>query len=40
VRATSAFIEAEFVCIPRPLERSERPDGGPLKYRVKFRTNV
>ena len=24
----------EFVCIPRPLERSEGNDGGPLRYRV------
>ena len=37
VRATSDAIEAEFVCIPRPIERSQRPDGGPLNYRVKFR---
>jgi alkaline phosphatase D len=40
VRATSEFIETEFVCIPRPLERSDRPDGGALSYRVKFRTSV
>jgi alkaline phosphatase D len=40
VRATSGFIETEFVCIPRPVERSEHPDGGPLNYRVKFRTEV
>lgn len=38
VRATSKWIEAEFVCIPRPIKRSDRPDGGPLLYRVKFRT--
>jgi alkaline phosphatase D len=37
VRATSQAIETEFVCIPRPLERSERDDGGPLNYRVRFR---
>jgi len=36
VRATSQAIETEFVCIPRPLERSDREDGGPLNYRVKF----
>ena len=29
VRATSQSIETEFVCIPRPLERSNRDDGGP-----------
>jgi alkaline phosphatase D len=38
VLATSEFIETEFVCIPRPLERSDRADGGPLSYRVKCRT--
>ena len=28
-------IESEFVCIPRPLERSVGADGGPLRYRVR-----
>jgi alkaline phosphatase D len=37
VRASSTSIEVEFVCIPRPLERSDRPDGGPLNHRTKFR---
>ncbi len=37
VRATSTAIETEFVCIPRPVERSERDDGGPLNYRVRVR---
>jgi alkaline phosphatase D len=27
-------MRTEFVCIPRPITRSERPDGGPLRYRV------
>jgi alkaline phosphatase D len=27
-------MRTEFVCIPRPVTRSERPDGGPLRYRV------
>ncbi|MGA8431511.1 MAG: alkaline phosphatase D family protein [Candidatus Sulfotelmatobacter sp.] len=40
VHATNEFIETEFVCIPRPLERSDRPDGGALNYRVKVRTNL
>ena len=40
VHATSGFIETEFVCIPRPIERSDRPDGGPLRYRVNFRTGL
>jgi alkaline phosphatase D len=38
VRATSNAFEAEFVCIPRPLERSNTPDGGPLLYRAHFHT--
>jgi alkaline phosphatase D len=40
VHATSGFIETEFVCIPRPIERSDRPDGSALSYRVKFRTDL
>jgi alkaline phosphatase D len=27
-------MRTEFVCIPRPITRSERPDGGPLRYRI------
>jgi alkaline phosphatase D len=38
VRATSDSLETEFVCIPRPIERSDRPDGGPLAYRARSRT--
>ena len=34
VRLTSDEMRTEFVCIPRPITRSERPDGGPLRYRV------
>jgi alkaline phosphatase D len=37
VRASSDAFETEFVCIPRPLERNERADGGPLRYRVTHR---
>jgi alkaline phosphatase D len=40
VHATSEFLETEFVCIPRPLERSDRADGGALSYRAKFRTSL
>ena len=40
VRVTSHALETEFVCIPRPIERSDRPDGGPLQYRVAFRTEL
>ncbi|MBV8516448.1 MAG: alkaline phosphatase D family protein [Acidobacteria bacterium] len=34
VRLSPAEMRTEFVCIPRPITRSERPDGGPLRYRV------
>jgi alkaline phosphatase D len=37
VRAGADEIEVEFVCIPRPLERSESADGGPVTYRVAHR---
>lgn len=40
VRATSQTFETEFVCIPRPLERIDRPDGGPLLYRVAHRAQL
>jgi alkaline phosphatase D len=34
VRLSSDSMRTEFVCIPRPVTRSDRPDGGPLRYRV------
>lgn len=37
VRVTHDTLETEFVCIPRPLERSEQPDGGPILYRTRHR---
>jgi alkaline phosphatase D len=37
VRADSDELQVEFVCIVRPVERSERADGGPLAYRVVHR---
>jgi alkaline phosphatase D len=37
VRASNDELEVEFVCIPRPLERNDRADGGPLAYRVAHR---
>jgi alkaline phosphatase D len=37
VHADSDSFETEFVCIPRPIERSERADGGPLLYRTRHR---
>jgi alkaline phosphatase D len=36
-RATAEELEVEFVCIPRPLEASDRADGGPRAYRVTYR---
>jgi alkaline phosphatase D len=37
VRTAPDQLEVEFVCIPRPLERTDREDGGPLAYRVVHR---
>jgi alkaline phosphatase D len=37
VRAGADDLEVEFVCVVRPIERSDRPDGGPLAYRVTHR---
>ncbi len=37
VEARDAWIETQFVCIPRPLERAGRPDGGEVLYRVNHR---
>ena len=34
VRLSSDQMRTEFVCIPRPITRSERADGGPMRYRV------
>jgi alkaline phosphatase D len=34
VRLSADEMRTEFVCIPRPIVRSEKPDGGPLRYRV------
>jgi alkaline phosphatase D len=34
VRLTGDEMRTEFVCIPRPITRSDSPDGGPLRYRV------
>jgi alkaline phosphatase D len=39
VTATADWLETEFVCIPVPFERSDSPDGGPLRYRVRHRVN-
>jgi len=37
LRVSAEAAECQFVCIPRPLERSSGPDGGPLRYRVVHR---
>jgi alkaline phosphatase D len=34
VRLSPEEMRTEFVCIPRPVTRSERPDGGDIRYRV------
>ena len=39
VKVTSDAIETEFLAIPRPIQRSESPDGGPILYRVTHRAN-
>jgi alkaline phosphatase D len=35
VHVDAAAMLTEFVCIPRPIERSASADGGPLRYRVR-----
>jgi alkaline phosphatase D len=35
VRVDANAMVTEFVCIPRPIERSAGEDGGPLRYRVR-----
>ena len=37
LRVGAVHAECEFVCIPRPIERSATDDGGPLRYRVVHR---
>jgi hypothetical protein len=37
VRTSNDGLETEFVCIERPVNRHDQPDGGPLNYRVRFR---
>lgn len=34
MRLSGEEMRTEFVCIPRPVTRSDREDGGPLRYRV------
>jgi alkaline phosphatase D len=40
VHVTSDVFETEFVCIPRPIERAESTDGGPLRYRARHRARL
>ena len=40
VYAQSSELKVEFVCIPRPIERSERADGGQLQYRVEHQLKL
>ena len=39
-RVSSTAFETEFVCIARPVERIDRPDGGPMLYRVAHRAQL
>ncbi len=40
VRTTAEELEVEFVCIPRPIDRNEREDGGLLAYRVTHKVKL
>jgi len=40
LRVTPDVLETEFVCIERPIARSDSPDGGPLRYRVRHRARL
>jgi alkaline phosphatase D len=39
VYAQQDYLEVEFVCIPRPLQRATSPDGGPVTYRATHRVD-
>jgi alkaline phosphatase D len=36
VRLSADDMRTELVCIPRPIARSDSPDGGPLRYRLTY----
>lgn len=40
IHATTSVLEVDFVCIPRPLERANGEDGGPVLYRVRHRAKA
>jgi alkaline phosphatase D len=37
LRVEAEAARCDFVCLPRPLERSATPDGGPLRYQISHR---
>ena len=37
LQVAAEAARCDFLCIPRPLERSAGPDGGPLRYRISHR---
>ncbi|MFZ5635033.1 MAG: alkaline phosphatase D family protein [Pseudomonadota bacterium] len=40
VRVDADAMTTDFVCIPRPIERSPSADGGPLRYRVRHEVRL
>lgn len=40
VRVDGTTMATDFVCIPRPIERSPGVDGGPLRYRVRHEVKL
>ena len=40
IAAHESFLDAELVCLPRPIERALSADGGPLRYRVSYRSPI
>jgi alkaline phosphatase D len=40
IAAHESFLDAELVCIPRPIERALSADGGALRYRVSYRAPI
>jgi alkaline phosphatase D len=40
VRVDANTLATDFVCIPRPIERSSAADGGPLRYRVRHEVSL
>lgn len=40
ITAQRSFLDAELVCIPRPIERSLSADGGAVRYRVSYRSAI